>query len=152
MKKNRIFKKVSIAMIIFSIVLSGVVLFQLKIYNNSVLEIYARQQDQYIKLVLDQINIRESESDVDEKSIKAVFKPDKGHLHHKLVAKGFTQKQAVLILYGLSASLGMFAIILFDSGIWKALSFLLMIIAAVALGYRNFIKEKQTKPKMIDNK
>ena len=86
------------------------------------------------------------------KSIKAVFKPDKGHLHHKLVAKGFTQKQAVLILYGLSASLGMFAIILFDSGIWKALSFLLMIIAAIAIGYRNFIKEKENKPKLIDNK
>ena len=51
------------------------------------------------------------------KSIKAAFKPDKGHLHHRLVKKGFTQKQAVLILYGLSASLGMFAIILFDSGI-----------------------------------
>ena len=86
------------------------------------------------------------------KSIKAVFKPDKGHLHHKLVAKGFTQKQAVLILYGLSASLGMFAIILFDSGIWKALSFLLMIIAAIAIGYRNFIKEKERKPKLIDDK
>ena len=86
------------------------------------------------------------------KSIKAVFKPDKGHLHHKLVAKGFTQKQAVLILYGLSASLGMFAIILFDSGIWKALSFLLMIIAAIAIGYRNFVKEKESKPKMIDSK
>ena len=86
------------------------------------------------------------------KSIKAVFKPDKGHLHHKLVAKGFTQKQAVLILYGLSASLGMFAIILFDSGIWKALSFLLMIIAAIAIGYRNFIKEKEGKPKLIDDK
>ena len=83
------------------------------------------------------------------KSIKAAFKPDKGHLHHRLVKKGFTQKQAVLILYGLSASLGMFAIILFDSGIWKALSFLLMIIAAVALGYRNFIKEKDEKPKLI---
>ena len=86
------------------------------------------------------------------KSIKAVFKPDKGHLHHRLVEKGFTQKQAVLILYGLSASLGMFAIILFDSGIWKALSFLLMIIAAVALGYRNFVKEKDSEPKLIDNK
>ena len=86
------------------------------------------------------------------KSIKAVFKPDKGHLHHKLVEKGFTQKQAVLILYGLSASLGMFAIILFDSGIWKALSFLLMIIAAVAIGYRNFAKEKDSKPKMINDK
>ncbi len=86
------------------------------------------------------------------KSIKAVFKPDKGHLHHKLVAKGFTQKQAVLILYGLSASLGMFAIILFDSGIWKALSFLLMIIAAVGIGYRNFVKEKDEKPKLINGK
>ena len=79
---------------------------------------------------------------VKNKSLTAVFKPDKGHLHHRLVEKGFTQKQAVLILYGLSASLGMFAIILFDSGIWKALSFLLMIIAAVALGYKNLIKEK----------
>ncbi len=86
------------------------------------------------------------------KSIKAVFKPDKGHLHHRLVEKGFSQRQAVLILYGLSASLGMFAIILFDSGIWKALSFLLMIIAAVAIGYRNFIKEKDSNPKLIDDK
>jgi UDP-GlcNAc:undecaprenyl-phosphate GlcNAc-1-phosphate transferase len=83
------------------------------------------------------------------KSIKAVFKPDKGHLHHKLVQKGFSQRQSVLILYGLSASLGMFAIILFDSGIWKALSFLLMIVAAVAIGYRNFIKEKDENPKLI---
>src|SRR5699024_9961978 len=33
------------------------------------------------------------------KSLKAVFKPDKGHLHHKLMAKGYTQKQAVLIMY-----------------------------------------------------
>ena len=76
------------------------------------------------------------------KSIKAVFQADKGHVHHKLVAKGFSQKQAVLILYGISAAFGIFAIILFDSGIWKALSFLLMVIAAVALGYKNFIKDK----------
>jgi len=82
------------------------------------------------------------------KSIKAVFKPDKGHLHHRLVEKGFSQKQAVLILYGLSASLGMFAIIMLDSGIWKALSFLLMIIAAVGIGYRNFIKENIENPKL----
>ena len=84
------------------------------------------------------------------KSIKAVFQPDKGHLHHRLVEKGFTQKQAVLILYGLSASLGMFAIILFDSGIWKALSFLLMIIAAVAIGYKNFMKEKEENKRLIE--
>ena len=76
------------------------------------------------------------------KSLKAVFKADKGHLHHRLVAKGFSQKQAVLILYGISAAFGMFAVILFDSGIIKALSFLLMVIAAVAIGYKNLFKTK----------
>ena len=76
------------------------------------------------------------------KSIKAVFKPDKGHLHHRLVEKGFTQKQAVLILYGISAVFGIFAVILIDSGIWKALSFLLMIIVAIGLGYKNFQEDK----------
>lgn len=76
------------------------------------------------------------------KSLKAVFKADNGHLHHKLVNKGFSQKQAVLILYGISAAFGIFAVILFDSGIWKALSFLLMVIVAIALGYKNFEKEK----------
>jgi UDP-GlcNAc:undecaprenyl-phosphate GlcNAc-1-phosphate transferase len=79
------------------------------------------------------------------KSLKAMFKPDKGHLHHKLVAKGYSQRQAVLILYGLSAAFGMFAVILADenSSIWKALSFLLMVIAAVAIGFRDFSNEKQ---------
>ncbi len=76
------------------------------------------------------------------KSIKAIFSADNGHVHHKLVQKGFTQKQAVLILYGASAILGLFAIILFESGIWKAISFLLMVIAAVALGYKNFFEQK----------
>ena len=46
------------------------------------------------------------------KSLKAVFKPDKGHLHHKLMAKGYSQKQAVLIMYGITAILGMLADIL----------------------------------------
>ena len=79
------------------------------------------------------------------KSIKAVFKADKGHLHHKLVAKGYNQKQAVLILYGISAIFGIFAVILCDSGIWKALSFLLIVIVAIASGYKNFSPEKTGK-------
>lgn len=76
------------------------------------------------------------------KSIKAVFKADKGHIHHKLVAKGFSQKQVVIILYGISAIFGMFAVILCDSGIWKAISFLLIVIVAIAVGYKNFGVEK----------
>lgn len=74
------------------------------------------------------------------KSIKAVFSPDTGHLHHKLMKKGYTQKQSVLILYGISATLGMFAIILLESGIWKAISFALMVIAISAIGYKDIKK------------
>ena len=76
------------------------------------------------------------------KSLKAIFKADNGHVHHKLVQKGFTQKQAVLILYGVSAACGIFAIILFENGIWKAISFMLMVIAALAIGYRNFVNQQ----------
>ena len=76
------------------------------------------------------------------KSLKAIIQPDAGHLHHKMLKKGFTQKQAVLILYGLSAGLGMFAVILLDSGIWKALSFALIIIVIIAMGYKEFFKQR----------
>jgi len=74
------------------------------------------------------------------KSIKAVLQPDKGHLHHRLMKRGYTQKQAVLIMYGITAILGMFAIILLESGIWKALSFALLICAIVAIGYKDIVR------------
>lgn len=79
------------------------------------------------------------------KSIKAILAPDKGHLHHRIMQKGYTQKQAVLILYGISATLGMFAIILLDSGIWKAISFVMIIIAIMAIGYKDLIGMRTNK-------
>lgn len=57
-----------------------------------------------------------------------------------MLKKGFTQKEAVLILYGVSATLGMFAIVLMESGIWKALSFALIVVAVIGLGYKNIFK------------
>lgn len=77
------------------------------------------------------------------KSLKAIIQADKGHLHHKLINKGFTQKEAVLILYGISVACGMFAVILFESNIWKAISFALMVIAVVCIGYKEFFKMKE---------
>lgn len=82
---------------------------------------------------------------IKSKSLKGVFRADKEHLHHKIMKHGYTQKQAVLILYGLSATFGMFAIILLDSGIWKALSFALMIIAIVAVGYKDILRINNDK-------
>lgn len=85
---------------------------------------------------------------VKSKSIKAIFIADRGHLHHKLLDKGYTQKQAVAILYGVSLILGLFAIILIDSGIWKALSFLIFTLAIVAVGYKDILKPKKQKNKV----
>ena len=76
------------------------------------------------------------------KSLKAIIQPDANHLHHKMLKKGFSQKQAVLILYGISAVFGMFAIILMESGWLKALSFALIIIVVIAIGYKEFFKQR----------
>ena len=76
------------------------------------------------------------------KSLKAIIQPDANHLHHKMLRKGFSQKQAVLVLYGISAVFGMFAIILMESGILKALSFALIIIVVIAIGYKEFFKQR----------
>lgn len=77
------------------------------------------------------------------KSLKAVFSADKGHLHHRLMKKGYTQKQAVAILYAASTTLGLLAIILIDEGIWKSLSFMLIISAIIAFGYKEIKKYKR---------
>ena len=37
------------------------------------------------------------------------FHADKGHFHHRLLAMGLTQKQAVTVIYGISILLGVFA-------------------------------------------
>ncbi|NLK38217.1 MAG: undecaprenyl/decaprenyl-phosphate alpha-N-acetylglucosaminyl 1-phosphate transferase, partial [Epulopiscium sp.] len=41
---------------------------------------------------------------------KPIMEADRGHLHHRLIDRGFTQKQAVLILYGISLLCGLLAI------------------------------------------
>ena len=90
---------------------------------------------------------------IKEKSFKAVFKADKEHLHHKMIKKGYSQKQAVFILYGISTTFGMFAIILLESGLWKALSFALMVFALIAVGLKDLIKpikKKKAKKKLED--
>lgn len=76
------------------------------------------------------------------KSLKAIVQPDANHLHHRMLKAGFTQKQSVLILYGITAMLGVFAIIWMDSGIWKALSFAIMVAIILLAGYKEFFKQR----------
>lgn len=61
-------------------------------------------------------------------------KADRSHIHHRLIDMGFSQKQAVAILYTLSAILGLTAVILTTSGELKAIFLLVAVIAAVTIG------------------
>ena len=50
--------------------------------------------------------------------------PDRGHIHHRLIDMGFSQKQAVAMLYVISAILGLSAVVLTTSGVLRAMFFL----------------------------
>ena len=65
---------------------------------------------------------------------KSPFTADRGHLHHKLIDMGFNQKQAVAILYAISATLGLTAVVLTSSGEVKAIVLLLAVLAAILVG------------------
>lgn len=43
---------------------------------------------------------------------KSIMSADKGHLHHRLLARGYSQRKTVLILYGISAAFGLFAFLI----------------------------------------
>ncbi len=56
--------------------------------------------------------------------------PDRGHIHHRLIDMGLTQKQAVAVLYVISAILGLSAVVLTTNGIVKAMLFLMALCVA----------------------
>lgn len=64
------------------------------------------------------------------------FHADRGHFHHKLMDLGLNQKQAVAVLYAVSAILGLAAVVLTTNGTLRILLLILAIlIAAVVWAY-----------------
>ena len=64
------------------------------------------------------------------------MKADRGHIHHRLIDMGFSQKRAVAILYVMSALLGVAAVLQTLSGELRAMIFLFAaaLAAAIAIG------------------
>jgi len=69
---------------------------------------------------------------------KSPMAPDRSHIHHKLIDMGFSQKQAVGVLYVISAILGLSAVVLTTSGEVRAMMVLLALCAAGAVAARLF--------------
>lgn len=61
--------------------------------------------------------------------------PDRGHLHHRLIDMGLSQKQAVAILYSVSAILGLCAVVLATDGALRTWLIVVSVLAAVAIGW-----------------
>jgi len=65
---------------------------------------------------------------------KPVFEADKGHLHHRLLAMGFSHRQAVLAMYGISLFLGASAVLMAILTTPQAMILLIVVAGVVITG------------------
>lgn len=68
---------------------------------------------------------------------QSIMQADRGHIHHRLIDAGLSQKQAVLVLYGVTALLGILAVIILESSIWKILILVAILAILSVIGSRS---------------
>ena len=80
---------------------------------------------------------------------------DRGHLHHRLVDMGFSQKQTVFILYAISGVLGITAVLLSESGVLRALLLvicvLILLLIGSMLGKNSYVHQHQDNRNLTDD-
>lgn len=69
-----------------------------------------------------------------------MLKPDGAHIHHRLIKRGFSQRQAVLILYTITTILCMVAVLIVSADIWKLVFLILALICFVTFGFLSMLK------------
>lgn len=69
---------------------------------------------------------------------------DKGHLHHKLIAAGLSTRQAVFVLYAICVLLGMLAIVLLETSLWKVIVLAIAILLFMYAGIK-YMGDKELK-------
>ncbi|MCX8129566.1 MAG: undecaprenyl/decaprenyl-phosphate alpha-N-acetylglucosaminyl 1-phosphate transferase [Clostridia bacterium] len=82
---------------------------------------------------------------------KPIMEADRGHLHHRLIDMGLTHKQSVVVMYTVSAALGLCAIVLADKG---ALSAIILVIAVsiFVIGGARYMSELSNEDETEINK
>ena len=76
---------------------------------------------------------------------RSPMSPDRGHIHHRLVDMGFSQKQSVFILYAMSGVLGLTAVVLAESGAMRALLLLIGVLIVIFAG--SLLTRRRKPPK-----
>lgn len=65
---------------------------------------------------------------------KRITSADRGHMHHCLLAMGFSHRKTVLIIYGISALFGVVAITISQVGFWIGLILIIALLVLTVLG------------------
>lgn len=86
-----------------------------------------------------------------------LFGGDRGHIHHKLLDRGFTQRQAVLILYSVSAVCGLMSLfLLYPSGSLVGIVLLVIgtgvVLGVQQLGYHEFVELGRVARRTMEQK
>ena len=66
---------------------------------------------------------------------KSIMAPDRGHLHHRLLDMGFSQRQTVAILYTLTAILCLTALVMFLRNAFSGLILVLAVILIIIISF-----------------
>jgi len=72
---------------------------------------------------------------------KPIMGADRGHLHHRLLDNGFTQKQTVAILYIIASILGISAVLVLERGAYAA-CVLLLLALSIAFGIYKLLRKR----------
>ncbi len=83
-----------------------------------------------------------------------VFASDRGHIHHRLMARGLSHRATVLALYGISVVLGGVAVALFHSDAEQTLAYggALVAVAVMLLVTAGYVRFDQTRQLLSDRK
>lgn len=73
---------------------------------------------------------------------KPMLQPDSGHVHHRLLKKGYSQKRAVLFLYSVTSILSILAVTIISIDLVK---FIILMIAIVIFVIIGIINKKELK-------
>ncbi len=88
---------------------------------------------------------------------RPLFSADRNHIHHRLLQMGFSHRQVVIILYGVSAGLGLLSLLMLDEGGGSVGVVLIIVGCGIIfgvqhLGYHEFAELRRAAERTIAQK
>ncbi|MDO5707641.1 MAG: MraY family glycosyltransferase [Andreesenia angusta] len=78
------------------------------------------------------------------RSGKPIMGADRGHIHHRLIDQGFTQRKTVVFLYGAGIAFGILAIIVYNMRFYYAIALIILFSMSLLVAknlFKNFMKK-----------